>query len=77
MTQASKVEVCLKNSQKLNFFVTETAARSLLDQYYGICSGELTDNCLEVEAFDQMNRKETILICASEISYMKVVKSYE
>jgi len=76
-TLNSRVSITLIRGQKLSFLTTEESSKQLLEQFYDICSGELSDNCFEVETFDELNKKETLLIRASEISFIQVRKDYE
>ena len=68
----SKLSITLIGGVKFNSLVSKETAQKILDQFYDVVSGELNDNCLEVETFDQIGQKETVLIRASEILFIQV-----
>lgn len=55
----------------INVIVEEEKANVLLDQFYDIVAGEITDNCFEIVSKNELDVTETILVRASEIIYIK------
>lgn len=60
-----KTIISLKH-RDLVLYLNTQEANNLLDQFYDLCAGELSDNCLEVVSqFEGVN--ETVLIRADEV----------
>ena len=61
-----KVSITLKNFKEVTVFLDKRHAVSLIDQFYDLCSGQLTDNCFEIMIKND-SENEYILIKADEI----------
>jgi hypothetical protein len=64
--------VYLKDYQEIHVFLSSTDTNALVDQVYSIFSGEFDDNCIEICSTDKDVSKETILLKANEVLYIRV-----
>ncbi|MCW4040571.1 MAG: hypothetical protein NWE83_07445 [Candidatus Bathyarchaeota archaeon] len=67
----SKISIALKD-REISVYLSPNEARDLLDQFYEVFSGELTDNCVEIRSHEEHGLSETILVKADQVLYVKV-----
>lgn len=65
-----KITIYLNKGNEIHAYLSLNDTNSLLDQIYSVFSGEFDDNCIEIISSTEFC-KETILLRASEILYIK------
>lgn len=72
MCSKNKIIISLKDGHEIHIHLSNTDTNHLIDQIYSVFSGEFDDNCVEIITNDnEISGKETILIKADEILYVK------
>ena len=72
MSSKNKIIISLKDGYEIHVHLSNTDTNNLIDQIYSVFSGEFDDNCVEIITNDNdITGKETILIKADEILYVK------
>ena len=63
-----KSAIKLRNQQDIVVYLDKEETMTMLNQFYDLCSGELTDNCFEISSPSDVSRvNDGILIKADEI----------
>lgn len=73
-----KSSIKLRNQQDIVVFLNKEETMLMLNQFYDLCSGELTDNCFEINSPSDASRlNDCILIKADEILSIQSVTVHE
>ena len=67
----NKISIALKDNREVSVDLSPEEARDLLDQFYEVFSGGLTDNCIEIRSCGEYGFSETILVKADQVLYVK------